>query len=196
MQYKGNLETGMTPRVGACMVWQKGATLNGSDGAGHVAIVEQVISDTEIVTSESGYAASKPFWTQRRKKGNGNWGQASGYKFLGFIYNPSPDCKPGADVTPTTKPNTTTQKPVQKKPEVAKFLNRSFRGSYKTTTDLYLRVGAGTGKTAITLMPTGTVVQNYGYFNKDGEQPWLYVTCKVNGVELLGYCHPVYLKKI
>lgn len=197
MQYKGNLETGMTPRVGACMVWQKGATLNGSDGAGHVAIVEQVISDTEIVTSESGYAASKPFWTQRRKKGGGNWGQASGYKFLGFIYNPSPDCKPGV-VTPTTTPTTkpSTAKPVQKKCDVAKFINTSFRGTYQTTTDLYLRVGAGTGKTAIVLMPTGTKVQNYGYFNKDGTQPWLYVATTVKGVELTGYCHPGYLKKI
>ena len=72
------------------MVWQKGDTLKGTDGAGHVAIVEKIISDTEIVTSESGYGASKPFWTQTRKKGtNGRWGQGSAYKFLGFIYNPA-----------------------------------------------------------------------------------------------------------
>ena len=37
------------------MVWQKGATLNGSDGAGHVAIVEKVAGDTEVYTSESGW---------------------------------------------------------------------------------------------------------------------------------------------
>ena len=54
IQYAGGLEVGQTPRLGACMVWQKGATLKGSDGAGHVAIVEQIISPTEIVTSESG----------------------------------------------------------------------------------------------------------------------------------------------
>lgn len=30
LQYKGDLEVGMTPRLGACMVWQAGATLNGS----------------------------------------------------------------------------------------------------------------------------------------------------------------------
>lgn len=93
MQYKGTLEVSQTPQLGACMVWQKGASLSGSDGAGHVAIVERVISDTEILTSESGYGSSKPFWTQIRKKGNGNWGQASGYKFLGFILNPAPCCK-------------------------------------------------------------------------------------------------------
>lgn len=90
MQYKGSCKTGQTPRLGACMVWQKGTTLSGSDGAGHVAIVEKVISATEVITSESGWGASKPFWTQTRKKGsNGNWGAGSGYKFLGFIYNPA-----------------------------------------------------------------------------------------------------------
>lgn len=93
IQYKGSLEVGQTPRLGACMVWQRGATLNGSDGAGHVAIVEQIISDTEVVTSESGWNAAKPFWTQTRKKGNGNWGEGSDCKFLGFIYNPAECCQ-------------------------------------------------------------------------------------------------------
>lgn len=107
IQNKGDLEVGQTPRLGACMVWQKGATLSGSDGAGHVAIVEKVVSTTEIVTSESGYG-SKAFWTQTRKKGDGNWGQASGYKFLGFIYNPAPCCQ------------TTTPTPAESSPEPIK----------------------------------------------------------------------------
>lgn len=102
MQYKGNLETGMTPRIGACMVWQRGATLNGGDGAGHVAIVEKVINGNEIITSESGWGSSA-FWTQTRKIGNGNWGQNSSYKFLGFIYNPAECCQEGSVVT-TMKP--------------------------------------------------------------------------------------------
>ena len=90
LTYKGDLEVGMTPRLGACMVWQAGPTLSGSDGAGHVAIVEKIISDTEIVTSESGWNAANAFWTETRKKGSdGNWGQGSNYKFLGFIYNPA-----------------------------------------------------------------------------------------------------------
>ena len=94
IQNKGDLEVSQTPQIGACAVWQKGSTLSGSDGAGHVAIVEKVVSDTEIITSESGYGSSKPFWTQTRKKGtDGNWGQSSGYKFLGFILNPAPCCK-------------------------------------------------------------------------------------------------------
>lgn len=101
IQYKGSCEVGQTPKVGACMVWQKGATLDGSDGAGHVAIVEQVISDTEVVTSESGWGSSTPFYTKNRKKGSdGRWGAGSAYKFLGFIYNPAvkeEDTKPKGD---------------------------------------------------------------------------------------------------
>lgn len=90
IQYKGSCQVGRTPKVGACMVWQKGSTLDGSDGAGHVAIVEKVVSNTEVVTSESGWGSSKPFWTQTRKKGsNGKWGAGSAYTFLGFIYNPA-----------------------------------------------------------------------------------------------------------
>lgn len=92
IQCAGNLEVGQTPKLGAVAVWRKGATLSGSDGAGHVAIVEKIISDTQIVTSESGYNAANPFWTQTRNKGNGNWGAGSAYTFLGFIYNPAPCC--------------------------------------------------------------------------------------------------------
>jgi hypothetical protein len=89
MDNKGSCKSGMTPKLGACIVWQKGDILSGSYGAGHVAIVEQIISDTKIVTSESGWGSSTPFWTKTRSKGDGNWGGGSGYKFLGFIYNPA-----------------------------------------------------------------------------------------------------------
>lgn len=101
MQHKGGLESGMEPRLGACMVWQNGATLSGSDGAGHVAIVEKVVSPTEVVTSESAYGG-KAFWTDTRKKGSdGNWGQGSKFKFLGFIYNPAACCN---EPEPTPEP--------------------------------------------------------------------------------------------
>lgn len=103
IQYKGSLEVGQTPKLGACMVWQKGATLSGNDGAGHVAIVEQIISDTEVVTSDSGYGGAA-FWTSRRKKGNGDWGAGAGYTFLGFIYNPAECCKDAPPVVEPTKP--------------------------------------------------------------------------------------------
>lgn len=105
IQYKGSCKVGQTPKLGACMVWRKGATLSGSDGAGHVAIVEKVISDTEVVTSESAYGGSA-FFTQTRKKGsNGRWGSGSAYTFLGFIYNPAV-----SDNETVTSSNTNTTK--------------------------------------------------------------------------------------
>ena len=82
------LSVGTTPKPGAIMCWQKGATIRGSDGAGHVAIVEKVISSTKVMTSESGYG-NFVFKNKTRIKGSGNWGAGSAYKFRGFIYNPA-----------------------------------------------------------------------------------------------------------
>jgi surface antigen len=102
IQYKGSLEVGQTPKVGACMVWRKGNTLSNSDGAGHVAIVEKVISPTQVMTSESAYGGT-PFYTMNRNKGAGNWGMGGAYTFLGFIYNPAVD---GSTTTTTTTTTT------------------------------------------------------------------------------------------
>lgn len=87
---KDGLTIEQTPSLGACMVWQGGSTQQPGDGAGHVAIVEQINPDGSIITSESGYGAKKPFWTTHRERGSGNWGEKpSRYKFLGFIRNPA-----------------------------------------------------------------------------------------------------------
>lgn len=75
------------PVVGGILVWQKGATLSGNDGAGHVAICTSKPSATQIRTAESGYG-STAFWTATRNKGNGDWGAGSGYTYRGCIVNP------------------------------------------------------------------------------------------------------------
>lgn len=75
------------PTLGGIMVWQKGSTLSGSDGAGHVAMVEKIIDNNTIYTSESGYGSSA-FWNATRKNTNGKWGQGSSYTFRGCIINP------------------------------------------------------------------------------------------------------------
>lgn len=79
------------PTLGGIMVWQKGSTLSGGDGAGHVAIVEKIIDANTIYTSESGYNAKNAFWNQTRTNKNGRWGQSSEYKFRGCIINPAVD---------------------------------------------------------------------------------------------------------
>lgn len=76
------------PTLGGIMVWEKGATLSGSDGAGHVAIVERIDSANQIYTSESGYGSSA-FWNSIRTNSNGRWGLGSGYSFRGCIVNPA-----------------------------------------------------------------------------------------------------------
>lgn len=82
------LDWGMKPKEGACMVW--------GYKEGHVAVVDKVISDTEVETVESGWSyRAKPVLRRiRRKKGaGGRWGYA--HDFLMFIYPPDkPDPEP------------------------------------------------------------------------------------------------------
>ena len=130
IQYSGGLEVGQTPKLGACMVWKKGATLSNSDGDGHVAIVEKVVNNTQVVTSESGYNCANPFWTKTRVKGDGNWGAGSGYTFLGFIYNPAPCCNNGATTnsgSTATSGNSATS--TKKDPVCTVNVNQLSRGS-------------------------------------------------------------------
>ena len=82
------LKVSTKPVVGGIMVWQKGKSLSGNDGAGHVAIVEKIIDDNTIYTSESAYGG-KAFYNATRKNTNKNWGMSSPYKFRGCIINPA-----------------------------------------------------------------------------------------------------------
>ena len=87
---KFGLRIAKTPHLGGIMVWQKGKTLKQSDGAGHVAIVEEIYSESSIYTSESNYGGSA-FLNVKRSNSNGRWGLGSAYKFLGCIVNPAVD---------------------------------------------------------------------------------------------------------
>lgn len=85
---KRGLKTGSTPKPGAIICW----ALPGSYG--HVAFVERVISDTEIIVSESGWGYTSKAYSPAitTKKGSGNWLHSSwmkNYKFQGFIYSPN-----------------------------------------------------------------------------------------------------------
>ena len=82
--HKDGYSRGKTPRLGAVICWAKGKVGNGSDGAGHVAIVEAIYEDGSILISQSGWKSSR-FWTSKVAKGY----KKSGYTFLGFIYNPA-----------------------------------------------------------------------------------------------------------
>lgn len=92
------------PTLGGIMVWQKGNTLSGNDGAGHVAVVERIDSANQIYTSESGYGGSA-FWNSIRKNTNGRWGMGSGYSFRGCIVNPAIGDVHYVEPTPTPTPS-------------------------------------------------------------------------------------------
>lgn len=77
------------PTLGGIMVWSKGRVGVSSDGAGHVAVVEEVIDANTVYTSESGYGSSSIFWNSTRRNTNGNWGQSLAYTYIGCIVNPA-----------------------------------------------------------------------------------------------------------
>ena len=82
-RHKDGYSRGKTPKLGAFIVWAKGRVGNSKDGAGHVAVVEQIHSNGSFTVSQSGYK-SKRFWTRTIPKS----GYLKGYTFLGFIYLP------------------------------------------------------------------------------------------------------------
>lgn len=102
--YNDSYKRGSTPKLGAVACWRKGKVGTGSDGAGHVAIVEQINADGSIVISESGYKSFR-FRTTKLAKG---YKYFTGYTFQGFIYNPAvTDSGTTSGGTSTAKPNTT-----------------------------------------------------------------------------------------
>lgn len=81
---KNGFETGMMPQLGAVAVWSAGQTHNSKDGAGHVAVVEQIKANGDIVTSNSAYNGTE-FYTKLITKASG-YEYTSNRQFLGFIY--------------------------------------------------------------------------------------------------------------
>ena len=78
-------ERSQTPVLGAIACWSKGAVGNEADGAGHVAVVERIEPNGDIVTSNSAYGGSR-FYTKTYEKRNGY--NSGALKFQGFILPP------------------------------------------------------------------------------------------------------------
>lgn len=78
-------ERSQTPALGAIACWSKGVVGNEADGAGHVAVVEQILPNGDIVTSNSAYGGSR-FYTKTYEKKNGY--NSGALKFQGFILPP------------------------------------------------------------------------------------------------------------
>lgn len=100
---------------------------------------------------------------------------------------------PYIDYAATSTASTITSKP---KLDVAISYAKSIAGKYKVTASagLNIRTGASSSKKSLGVLPKGTVVSNYGYYNiASNGVKWLYVVTS-NG--LIGYCSSRYLTKI
>ena len=91
-------EVGQTPQLGAVMCFDD------PNGAGHVAIVEEILANGDVISSNSGYSRSpggyddpKYFWTETNPVSTNyrsSWEVSKGYTFQGFIYNPEQPVPP------------------------------------------------------------------------------------------------------
>ena len=84
---KDGYKRGQTPKVGAIMCWRKGKAGYEKDGAGHVAFVEKVYDNGDVLTSNSAYGGSR-YYTKKYLKSK-NYYMGTNYVFQGFIYNPT-----------------------------------------------------------------------------------------------------------
>lgn len=79
--------------------------------------------------------------------------------------------------------------------DIATSYKKSLAGNYTVTTSagLHIRTGASSKKKSLGILPKGTVVKNYGYYNiASNGVKWLYV---VTPTGLEGYCSMRYLTK-
>ena len=72
---------GNIAKVGAVIVWKQGKIHYSKDGAGHVAIVEEIYPDGSILVSQSAYKGKRFYLTTHNNKY-----YKKGYQFVGFIY--------------------------------------------------------------------------------------------------------------
>ena len=87
------------------------------------------------------------------------------------------------------KPNNTVT--ASKNPtEPARYRDDKYNGSYKTTSNLNLRTGAGKSKSVVTVIPKGTSVVCNGYYSKAKDQDWLFVQYG----KYIGFVSKKYLK--
>lgn len=76
--HNDSYERGQIAKLGAIICWSS------SGGAGHVAVVEEIKSNGDIVTSNSAYNGRR-FFTEELTRSS-NYHRGSSYTFQGFIY--------------------------------------------------------------------------------------------------------------
>lgn len=77
----------------------------------------------------------------------------------------------------------------------AKSFKASYAGTYITTSDLHCRKDAGTNKKSLCIIPAGTKVKCYGYYNMANGVVWPYIQFTLSGIQYTGFSSINYLKK-
>lgn len=97
--------------------------------------------------------------------------------------------------TSTSSATSTTTVTEKKATKAAQSFSKSLAGTYKTTANLNMRNGAGTGFSVMVTLPSGTSVKNHGYYTSASGTKWLYVQVTYKNVKYTGFCSSAYLKK-
>lgn len=78
----------------------------------------------------------------------------------------------------------------------ADSFDKMIAGRYQAATDLYLRNGPGVLNKALTVIPEGSTVYNYGYYTTKLGRVWLYIQFKKDDILYTGFASSKYLYKI
>ena len=177
-------ERGQAPKLGAVCCWRKGQVGVGSDGAGHVAIVEEIQAGGTIVTSNSAYGGTR--WYQKTLKPPYDFGK---YVFQGFIYLP---------ITYDAHRVEDAEQVCVEATGRSKGRLDSLAGTYRVNAPggLNVRYGAGTGFDRMCCLKNGTEVKCYGYFGVSQGAKWLKIRVVLDGVQYTGFAHAGWLEKI
>ncbi len=82
---KAGLKTSTEPRLGSLICWQQGATGDDSDGAGHIAVVEQILDNGDLICSQSHCNGVE--FDLLTAKATDNYKYKDGYTLQGFIHS-------------------------------------------------------------------------------------------------------------
>jgi len=176
---------GMTPAVGAIMVW-------GNSGAGHVAVVEKVVSSTEVVISQSGWSSKQLFWRATRKKGkNGlwcdgeSWAQGRYSDFRGFIY--------AKNFAPETLDSDLTSQPAQQDTALEEYNEQVYQQYQTVVSQNYNEIKGQDLLSSTSLVESPFIIAKigdytFGSYTKEGSIEKANSTAKVT--------YPNYMKSI
>lgn len=151
---------------------------------------------TNNTVSAPAQEAKKDTDTVAREVINGVWGNGTARKTAlekaGYDY--ATIQKRVDEILNTPKQSTSTNKKVSTTCYAKKY-DKTLKGTYKTTTDLYLRNDAGSNKKALAVIPKDTKVAMYGYYNEFNGVKWYLIQYTLKGVEYTGFSSSNYLVK-